>query len=227
MAASLAALVFAILVFVVWPALDLDVASRFALGGGRFVGQTTPGNALRQIFYWTPLLLYLAMLILYGLRRLAGLLVWAPTGAGVLFMTLSLALGPGLIVNLLLKDHSHRPRPYQVQQFGGDETFRPFWRFDGACQRNCSFVSGESSAAFWTLAPALLAPPPWRAVAIAAALVFGTATSLLRLAFGGHFLSDTVLAALLTWLVIVGCWRLVVHRAGDPRVGSKSPDDPL
>ena len=64
------------------------------------------------------------------------------------------------------------------------------------------------------MAPALLAPPPLRAAAVAAALLFGTAVSALRIAAGGHYLSDTVFAGLLTWLVIILSWRLVTRLAG-------------
>ena len=39
-------------------------------------------------------------------------------------------------------------------------------------------------------------------------------SGLLRMAFGGHFLSDTLLAALFTWLVIVGTWHLVLGKRG-------------
>ena len=51
------------------------------------------------------------------------------------------------------------------------------------------------------VAPALLAPPPWRAPAVAGALVFGAAASVLRMAFGGHFLSDVLLGGLISLLV--------------------------
>ena len=44
---------------------------------------------------------------------------------------------------------------------------------DGACKRNCSFVSGEASTGFWMVAPASLLPPPWRGPAIVAAFAFG------------------------------------------------------
>ncbi len=213
-AGSLAAVALTCLVFTITPSLDLRVASIFALGNNQFVGQTPLGNALRRLFYWTPFCLFAVMLALYGMRQLMRSRIWAPTGVGLIFMALSLAIGPGLLVNTLLKDHSHRPRPYQVTQFGGDQAFKPFYRFDGECRRNCSFVSGEGAEAFWTLAPAVLVPLPWRPIAIAAALVFGAATSLLRIAFGGHFLSDSILAGLLTWLVILACWRLVTRLFG-------------
>ena len=122
---------------------------------------------------------------------------FAPRGRSIVWLSLSMALGPGLIVDGL-KDLSHRPRPVQVHEFGGTSDFRSFYRFDGACPRNCSFPSGEASAAFWTLAPASLAPLPLRPAAMGAALLFGLATGALRMAGGGHFLSDVLFAGILT-----------------------------
>ncbi len=113
-----------------------------------------------------------------------------------------------------MKDHWHRPRPIQVVEFGGADPFRPYDRLDGLCVRNCSFVSGEGASSFWTVAPALLLPPPWRAVALLGALCFAAAAGTLRMAFGGHFLSDTLFAALFTWLVIAGCWRAILKTEG-------------
>ncbi len=130
----------------------------------------------------------------------------------MVFLIASLTIGAGLIVNLGLKDHSHRPRPVHVQEFGGDEAFRPWYRFDGACVKNCSFASGEAASGFWMIAPALLAPPPWRAAAIAGAVVYGVATSALRVAFGGHFLSDVLIGGLVSALVVLALWRLYLRR---------------
>ncbi|MEI9804295.1 MAG: hypothetical protein WDN48_07260 [Pseudolabrys sp.] len=64
-----------------------------------------------------------------------------------------MALGPGLAVNVLLKDHWGRPRPIDVTQFGGMDKFVPWWDPRGACPNNCSFVSGDVAGAFWTIAP--------------------------------------------------------------------------
>ena len=64
------------------------------------------------------------------------------------------------------------------------------------CGRNCSFFSGEGATAFWTYAPAALTPPAWRPLAYAAATVFGVVTSVLRMAFGGHFFTDVAAAGL-------------------------------
>jgi lipid A 4'-phosphatase len=119
-----------------------------------------------------------------------------------LFLLATLALGPGLFVNVTMKDHWPRSRPIDIPAFNGAERFVPWWDPRGVCAKNCSFVAGESSGAFWTLAPAALAPPPWRAAAYAAATAFGTAVGALRIAFGGHFFSDVVFAGVFVFLIV-------------------------
>lgn len=198
---ALFATFYAAVIFAAWPGVDPTIAAWF-YHGGRFLGPGGVAGTLRKIFYWTPSIVLAASILLFVARRCGIRVPAAPNGRQLAFLVATMALGPGLLVNLVLKDHSHRPRPVQIEQFGGKMTFRPFYRFDGACRRNCSFVSGETSTAIWTLAPASLAPPPVRAEAVAAALVLAGATSLLRLAFGGHFFSDVVFAALFTFLLI-------------------------
>ena len=98
------------------------------------------------------------------------------------------------------------------REFGGDQAFRPWNRFDGACVKNCAFASGEAASGFWMVAPALLAPPPWRAAAIAAALLYGAAASALRVAFGGHFLSDVLFGGLISLIVVTALWQVYARR---------------
>ncbi len=123
-------------------------------------------------------------------------------GRAILLMLITLALGPGVLTNMVLKEHWHRPRPIDVAQFGGDEHFRPWWDPRGDCPKNCSFVSGEASGAFWTLAAAAVTPPQWRALAYGTALVFGAGVSVLRMAAGAHFFTDVVFAGVLMFLVV-------------------------
>ena len=215
--AVLAALVPAIavtaIVFYFVPSIDLDVAAGFYVGRNTFVGQTSLGEAVRKIAYWVPTIMLVLCAAFYAARRFGWWRGWAPTGRGLVMLAVSLAIGPGLLTNTVLKDHSHRPRPYQTVQFGGQDAFRPFYTFDGACARNCSFVSGEGSAAAWTIAPALLAPPPLRLAAVLGALAFTLGAGTLRMAFGGHYLSDTIFAVLFTWTVIWTVWALLLGRS--------------
>jgi lipid A 4'-phosphatase len=126
-------------------------------------------------------------------------------GRAILFLVITLALGPGLLANGILKAQWGRPRPVEVTQFGGKEHYVPWWSNRGTCPSNCSFVSGEAATAAWTLAPAVLVPMPWRPVALGAAALFTLAIGVLRMAFGGHFLTDVVfgalMAAFVVWLV--------------------------
>jgi lipid A 4'-phosphatase len=124
------------------------------------------------------------------------------SGRAIIFLLVTLVLSAGVLTNLTFKSYWGRPRPVVVTQFNGDLPFMPWWDPRGGCDRNCSFFSGEGATAFWTYAPAALAPPPWRPLAYAAATLFGVTTSMLRMAFGGHFFTDVAAAGLVTFLVI-------------------------
>ncbi|CAA7616563.1 putative undecaprenyl pyrophosphate phosphatase [Magnetospirillum sp. LM-5] len=123
------------------------------------------------------------------------------------FLLLSLALGPGLVVNLILKDNWGRPRPSTLMEFGGKATYvRPLMISD-QCDDNCSFTSGHGALGFWPLAFALLAPPAWRPLAVAASLIFGAVVGLVRIAQGGHFVSDVAFSAAITIGLILWLYR--------------------
>jgi len=123
-------------------------------------------------------------------------------GRAIVLMLVTLALAPGVVANLVLKEHWGRPRPIDVAEFGGDEHFRPWWDPRGDCPKNCSFVAGEPSGAFWTMAAAAVVPPQWRALGYGGALAFGAAVGVLRMAAGAHFFSDVVFAGVFSFLVI-------------------------
>lgn len=143
-------------------------------------------------------------------------------GRAMLLVLLSVALGPGLLVNAGLKEHWNRPRPGLVKEFGGPWAYKPWWDASGQCRNNCSFVSGESAAAFAMLAPAALVAGPWRIAAIGAAMTFGTLMALLRVVFGGHFFTDVVfagaLSAMLVWTLHGWLYRWTPRRWSDEKV---------
>ena len=192
------------LVFAIWPQLDLDIAALFfdAHHGGFWRSYDPVYLFARDASTWlialvaAPAGLAIAMKLVRPQRRLL------IPGRAIVLMLLSLALAPGVLANLVLKEHWGRPRPIDVAQFGGDEHFRPWWDPRGDCAKNCSFIAGEPTGAFWTMAPAALAPPHWRAAAYAAALGFGCAVGLLRMAAGAHFFTDVVFAGVVAFLVI-------------------------
>jgi lipid A 4'-phosphatase len=212
-AAALA--VFFGLLFGLYPGLDLKIAGYFA---GKVPADTFP---LRADF-WLSLARESAMwivgafaappiiaLVLKLIRPRARMLI---PGRAVVFLLATLALAPGLLVNGMLKQHWSRPRPIDVTQFGGAERFVPWWDPRGTCPDNCSFVSGDAAGAYWTLAPAALAPAPWRPLAVGVAIAFGTSVGFLRVVFGGHFPSDVIFAGLFTFLIVWIVYALLYRR---------------
>jgi lipid A 4'-phosphatase len=203
------------LLFGIFPKLDLDLVRPFfdPAAGGFWVSFNPVFNGLRDLSRLIVTILAApAVLAIVGKLILPRRPMLVPGRAAVLMIT-TLALGPGLVTNLIFKNHWGRPRPIDVTAFAGDQQFAPWWDPRGACLENCSFVAGEPSGAFWTLAPAALAPPAWRPLAYAVAIVFGAGVGLVRMAGGGHFFSDIVFAGIFTFLIIWvmhGCifrWR--------------------
>ena len=200
--------------FAAVPALDLWIAARFFDGTG-FPAEHHPLlDWLRRRLWNASALVFAACALLWaalGLRRTAS--DWRPFAWG----TLTMLLGPGLLVNGILKAHWGRPRPDDVQAFGGEMTFTPPVQIAGECLRNCSFVSGEASgaaAAALIVLGLLAGPARW-----AAALALGLAAfaGALRVAMGGHWASDVAMAWILTALVARGLWRaLGMDRAAAP-----------
>jgi lipid A 4'-phosphatase len=216
------------LVFAVWPQLDLKLAALFfdAARGGFWRSYDPFTLRARDASTWAialvaaPAGLAIAMKLVRPQRPLR------IPGRAIVLMLVGLALAPGVLANLVLKEHWGRPRPIDVAQFGGDEHFRPWWDPRGDCPKNCSFIAGEPTAAFWTMAPAALAPPQWRAAAYGAALVFGCAVGLLRMAAGAHFFTDVVFAGVVAFFVI---WLLHgwLYRWGAPPISDKTIEDGL
>ena len=192
--------------FGLYPQLDLMIAAPFhaiVLDGNNFGLHVYPPLMLaRNLGLWVGTLLILpavAALVVKLIFPARKLLI---SGRAIVFLMTTLALGPGLLVNVGLKDHWGRPRPIDVTQFGGDQHFVAWWDPRGDCPSNCSFVSGDVSGAFWTLAPAALAPPQWRALAYGAALALGVGMAAFRMLAGAHFFSDVVFAGVFTYLII-------------------------
>jgi len=200
------------LVLVAFPQIDLGVSALFHdPASGRFVSEGPLLNVLRK---GVPPLLYGVVLFLV-LQWLGGRLtgVGSPralNGRRVVFVLTSLALGPGLIVNGVFKEWWGRARPSDILAFGGEARFTPPWLMTDQCASNCSFVSGHAAMGFWTVALALLVPPPWRGPAIVGALVFGAVVSGARIVVGGHFLSDVVFAGLIVVPLTFWLYRVMV-----------------
>ena len=128
-----------------------------------------------------------------------------------------LAVGPGLIVNGILKEHWGRARPRDVVEFGGDHRFTPAIVISDQCERNCSFTAGHPSAGFALAALGYAYMSRRRRWAVfAAATGFGLLVGLARVAAGGHFLSDVLFSGFIVIGLTVWLGNRWIGRASEP-----------
>ncbi len=114
-----------------------------------------------------------------------------------LFFALLLVIGPGILVNWVLKPCWNRPRPYKVAEFGGPRPFLPVWQ-RGHDENDASFPSGHAAMGFYLMAPAFVCyrrRPRLAAAFVALGLGWGGAIGLARMVAGDHFPSDVLWSA--------------------------------
>lgn len=205
-------------VFAVFPWIDLTVSGWFHRAGEGFWLARNPWiEAVRNGIWDLSIAVFAFSILALGFavarRPLLGV---DAREAGFIFLLY--LLGPILLVNGVLKTYWGRARPVDVAEFGGAATFTPPWLPADQCVANCSFVSGEGSAATaLLLAFVVLAPDAWRlfprrafALYALAGLVLPATGLALRIMTGRHFLSDTIFAVLLVLALALGLHRLLL-----------------
>ncbi|HEY0124430.1 MAG TPA: phosphatase PAP2 family protein [Rhizobium sp.] len=216
-----------LLVFNRFPQIDLAVARSVFTNMpcpsndpvGKVCGMFAYGTNSLFVFLRavTLVLPYIAIIVLLALPILSwkrlGPLWRTPKIDRCIAALLSLALGCGLLVNLILKSFSGRPRPRSTDLFGGALDFVQAGSFAGKCLRNCSFISGEASSAGWLLCLIPLLPPRWRLPLGVPLAVISILMAAMRVLTGAHYLSDAVLGWLSS-LVIFAAVLTVFERFG-------------
>ncbi len=118
------------------------------------------------------------------------------------FLILALLIGPGFIINSVLKVHWGRPRPGEVQQFGGRWEFQKLFE-KGESGRGKSFPCGHCSMGYFFFAFYFVFKNKRRRLAflfLLFGLIYGSLIGFSRMAFGGHFPSDVLWAAFIPFL---------------------------
>ena len=204
-----------VILFATFPSVDLRFSALF------FSPVEQPWSGREPFPEWlrdtlregTELATLLACVILVGNLRLGtlqrtGWRVWA-------FLCGPVILCAGLLVNGVLKATIGRARPFSVTEFGGQQLFTPPFQYSAQCYSNCSFSSGETAliASFFLPLCVLVWPRLQRRGrlvmgSIAAGMV--VLMSGLRIAAGGHFLSDVVMSILFSALTTLFLYRALV-----------------
>ncbi len=114
------------------------------------------------------------------------------------YLLLVIALGPGLVVNLVFKDHWGRPRPAHMTEFGGQYDYIPPLQIGHTGEK--AFVCGHCSVGFMFFGLYFLSRKR-KAFYLALTLIFGLTLGLTRMSAGGHFLSDILWSGYLVFFV--------------------------
>lgn len=131
---------------------------------------------------------------------------WQQTRSLNLFLSLLLIIGPGLIINVVFKDHFGRPRPIQTTEFGGNRHYLALGEL-GPKNSGRSFPSGHASMGFYWLGLLVYFWDRQRAWAWgfgALGLVHGLLMGIGRMAQGGHWPSDILWSAGFVYLTAWG-----------------------
>lgn len=213
--------------------LDLRVAALFHQPGA------DDAWSMAQSPIWS--FLYVAAPMLTGLLVIGALLVlvagqfWGHFRRrrcyAVLLIWITI-LGPGLLVNALLKEHWNRPRPHQIEQFGGTRHYVPPLAISTQ-GKGKSFPSGHASVGYmlgvffmiWMRRRPLLA---WGA--LIGSLALGTLLGIGRMAAGDHFLSDVIWAAVIAygiaWVLYYFVLRIPQREAAAAVMTQPPPSQP-
>lgn len=216
--------------------LDLSV-SRLFYGGsqsGWSYNDAETYRAIDGLFHygpWPGLILGIGGLLI-GLLSLAWPR-WLPWRQSGFFLGAMLILGPGLMVNGVIKPWFQRPRPCHIQEFGGDQPFVQVLDYgtDATELSGRSFPSGHASMGFYLMAPAFLLyrrHPRWAGLFLGLGLVGGCLIGAARIAQGDHFASDVLWAGGMVYfsgLVLGFLWDLASRPFPPPAAEDGSSHD--
>ncbi|MDX2110936.1 MAG: phosphatase PAP2 family protein [Verrucomicrobiota bacterium] len=180
--------------------MDVNVASQFYDANDAHSQWPMESLWLWQCFYrgapWITALTGaagLGLIIASLVRREKRL--WRAYGV---FIILSVLLGPGLLINAVFKDNWQRPRPRNIEQFGGTQPYVPPLEIG---PEGKSFPCGHCSVGFVTVVFYFLLRRRHRLLSILALLAtfaLGFLMGYGRMVAGAHYLSDVLWACFIT-----------------------------
>lgn len=204
--------------FIAMPSIDLFVSGLSFRDGTWLLPRESPW--LYPIYVGLPRLgqvLFMAIALLWALSRFDRFGKFYAQRPVLTFLLAGIIIGPVLIVDVGLKDHSGRARPINVQAFGGAKQFTPAFIPADQCTHNCSFVSGHVVGTSFLMAFGWLGGSIQRRRWLVGSLVAATIVGIARIIPGGHFLSDVLFA----WLFVY--FSLWLTEGGLRLLGWKAP----
>lgn len=159
----------------------------------------------RHAYQFTVSIAITALLIAVLAYRVPRL---TPLRRPAIYILLVIALGPGLVVNLVFKDHWGRPRPVHISEFGGKHHYIPPLKIGSTNEK--SFPCGHCSVGYTFFAFYFLSRKR-KFFYFSLTMIFALTLGLTRMSAGGHFISDILwsgyLVFFVAWLIYYGWYQ--------------------
>ena len=215
--------------FLVYPGIDRELTNQLRDETGLIPVASQSVNVTRNMLRNAVVGFYVVVAVLWLVALIRRRRVFNVYPAEWGYLVLCVVTGPLLFVDRFLKDVIGRPRPRMVAEFSDGLPYAKQWDFVGAfrpggvCPTNCSFVSGEVSAAVMVFASLLFISERYRTVLLVAMLLAWAVSGYIRFVMMAHFPSDVIFAGLymvliagiLHWLMfsVLG-WQKLCAREG-------------
>jgi membrane-associated PAP2 superfamily phosphatase len=151
---------------------------------------------------------------------------WVGYRRACALIVLAVMLGPGLLVNGVLKPLWGRPRPTQAELFGGSRPYQPWWQ-PGHIGGGRSFPSGHAAMGYVLVLGTCLVPSrrsAWlRGLVLGGALTYGSLLGAARIIQGGHFLSDVLWSGSLMCFLVATLQAVLPTPASPQMAASQNP----
>lgn len=186
-------------IFIIFYPLDLKFSELFYTSSeGFYLNRNIFLIAIHEAVPWIVILLSFSYLSLLALSFANINPVKSLARPQLVFLIVTLIVGPGIIVNSLLKEYSGRARPIHNEYYGGDKKFSKALTISNQCQSNCSFTSGDASVGFSLFAFAFIFKRRKILINITAILA-GSFIGMARIMQGLHFASDVIFSGIFVY----------------------------
>ena len=190
--------------------LDVSLQQKFYRDNTWYLANTQPWLWFYEYGIY-PSIIMTAVFLVFLLGSIS-IRRFVPYRRYALLVVLTLIIGPGLLINGIFKDWWGRPRPRQLQQFGGKWEFREVWQ-QGIPGKGKSFPCGHCSMGFHFVVVYYIFRNRKRIIgygALGGSLIYGTLIGIGRMAQGGHFASDVLWSAGLTYLTATILYHIIL-----------------
>jgi lipid A 4'-phosphatase len=205
-----AAICLIIVVVIFTPIIDLKISRFFfmSLWGnkGEFVN-----NSLTSFFYHFGVIPALFVVILSFFIFIFSFFISSLSflRSASLMLILTLILGSGCIVNMVLKEYWGRARPVQISEFGGKHLFTPCYKANFGKKEESlrAFPSGHATMGFFFISFIRLGNRLknllLKRVGVISTFFLGIGISVSRMAQGAHFFSDILFSLIIMYLTVI------------------------